>query len=204
MSEYRSNKTCPKCGRCFERDEFGGRKDGRMQAYCRDCQRLVSKEKLARQQEAQRQAKLSRLVDLETSGKVCTKCGIKKPLGDFKKDKRKFSGRRSACIVCEAEWRQKLARERYLRLRDELLAKAATWRALNQRIITNQVREKRQSERNDLHDNYVKRLLIDRTQRLKAKDIPEQLIELKRDQLLLKRLTRQMQEAIQNHRTERK
>ena len=44
---------------------------------------------------------------MEQQGKVCTKCGVWKPLEEFNKDKTHKDGRRSDCKECQKEYRAK-------------------------------------------------------------------------------------------------
>ena len=43
----------------------------------------------------------------DTGGKICTKCGVWKPLDDFHKQKAGKFGRHPVCKVCTAEYNQR-------------------------------------------------------------------------------------------------
>lgn len=107
------------------------------------------------------------------------------------------------------KWREKMSpleakeyyRKSYLRHRDYQLAKkrkqykdnpefyknkSKKYREDNKKLVSAKATERARKERNELYDYVVKRSIIQGTE-LKMKDIPQELVDLKRVQLLIYR-----------------
>jgi 3-oxoacyl-[acyl-carrier-protein] synthase III len=112
--------------------------------------------------------------------KACTKCLEVKPLSDFYKDKSKKDGFRAGCKKCvyqqNTEWRKE---------NPEFIRKA------------NKKQRKKYNEWNKkaiemLSDRYIKEILKDRG--FTKEQITPELIAMKREQLELKRLSKQLKQ----------
>jgi ElaB/YqjD/DUF883 family membrane-anchored ribosome-binding protein len=144
--------------------------------------------------------------------KSCTKCKIEKPTTEFGRDKRIRSGLCSRCKLCVAEYN----RARYLEQREQVIERVANYARNNKEEIRarckayyqrnkDRIKEKtkrwREANLNrakktrnlrvrhnaaELTDSYVRQIMIYQSP-IKAKDIPDELVELKRAQLLLHR-----------------
>jgi hypothetical protein len=110
--------------------------------------------------------------------KACRKCKVVKSLAEFSKAAGYRGGLRSRCRECEAA--------RYDKYRSENKEKVATWRA-NCRANNKEQRAASSAKwwanaKNTLSDSYIKGCI-----NLSGIKIPQELIELKRIQILIKR-----------------
>lgn len=132
--------------------------------------------------------------------KTCPKCGEVKALSEFNKDAISKDGKQFWCKKCHsASWKiwylknaeRKRDREAKRRAENPERARArfAKWCADNPEA---RVRATRLRAEN-LTDGYVADVM-----RIKVKDCPPELIELKRYQLEMHRMTKQLAKEIQN------
>lgn len=126
----------------------------------------------------------------EQASKACTKCGAEFPLSEFWRSPRNAGGYATACKSCSkvqhASWVGKnkdrvrcLARKHYERTpavqRNKLARKSSAI-----------CRER-------LSDSYVKKAIVQGSS-LRYSDVTPEMVELKRQQLLIRRLARQLKE----------
>ncbi len=151
--------------------------------------------------------------------KKCSKCGEVKPLSEFNKSKSRKDRHADWCKEClniyskayrKANPEKILAYNKAYRKAnpEKILAYSKAYYKVNKEKLNDYSKEwavnnpeKRKvsvnknalKNKKELSDNYVKRLFIQRTS-LTASDIPPELIEIKRQQLILKRLLKQQKE----------
>jgi hypothetical protein len=98
-------KVCSKCG--IDKTEEGFHKDKRAKdgfsSQCKQCMRKYKQEK----RDLVRLQKKLKDESKDYTKKICCKCGIEKPLGEFHKDKNKKVGVRSTCKQCTSMSLQK-------------------------------------------------------------------------------------------------
>jgi len=117
--------------------------------------------------------------------KKCTKCGEVKALTEFRRAKNRKAGFTSICKVCK-----KAQTKNYKAIyRDNQKKKRAKWYADNpEKVLVR--KDKRIIEITDsLVASYLK---------VSVKECPPELLELKREQLKLHRLTKQLKKEIKN------
>jgi len=142
--------------------------------------------------------------------KICTKCGIEYPatLEYFGKAKGGKFGRKAICRICETS-KHKIYRENNKekitaqskiyceKNKESIRAKHKIYRENNKEKMTSKhkiyyennkekITSKRKIYRENLSDSYVKELLTGKSG-LSCKDIQQELIEIKRVQILIKR-----------------
>ena len=141
-----------------------------------------------------------------------TKCEKLKSLNEFHKRKTNKCGYRNPCIECykkyiekNVEKIRKTKRKYYLKHQDEIcksqkeyyennkdrmLNKLKKYREENREQIRERDRKYNQKQRDNLTDVYIKNMLTGGNN-LKPEDIPQELIEAKRQHLKLKRITKE-------------
>lgn len=161
-----------------------------------------------------------------TQTKVCSKCGVEKEVGEFHANRRTKDGKRALCKACVREHnkaRYAANREYFLRKaaaykdekREIVLEKRRMKRAENLKEARRRAREWRKANgekvkaadvayyaqnrdrlleksrvlSRELHDRYV-------ISTLKTKNVTPELIQLKREQLEIHRLTKQLNKLI--------
>lgn len=121
------------------------------------------------------------------AGRACTKCGVFRLLTSFPKKRGRSDGRSSECKLCRLARR----RARYARDPSQKLAKRKQYVEVNRGALA----QKRRDGVEQLSDIYVKKRLLAGT-RLKAADLSPELIELKRDEMCLRRIGTRMLQAL--------
>ena len=139
--------------------------------------------------------------------KTCTKCLISKPLNDYSKERKGLYGLKSQCKVCanarqnaysltekgcaarRASRKKYAASEKGIRVRREL--KIEYRKSDNGREYE---RSCRRAGAANLSDRYIKHYIY-KTLGMRWGQITPELIEMKREQLTLRRLARQLKEA---------
>lgn len=121
--------------------------------------------------------------------KKCTKCGKHKPLDAYYADRRNKDGRVSECKDCFA------ARSRgvYEKRKNQYVERSMKWRADNRERYLQGVRRQTVRQVSSLSDKYVVACL--RQCGINVRQIPSALMEVKREQLRLHRLAKEMQQA---------
>lgn len=165
-----------------------------LQHQCKACNKKRDGARRERKRLAKAAALVERLRLVAERGKVCTKCHELKPATAYKRDTsgEHVDGIRSECRACTYA-----AQQRWFHSNPDAQRKqrqcAANFR-LSPDYLPN-IRANRQRARNDLADSYVKKLLTDRTP-IRPAEIPDELLELKREQLATARLSRQLRKVI--------
>ena len=143
--------------------------------------------------------------------KVCNKCNGEKPLIFYHKNKVAKDGYHGMCKDCRSKhdnWNSRnkehcslMAKKRYEKDKTVIIKRAADWYTDNKdrRIQANKIWKVNNPEkvrlymevhdikrRGGLNDNYVRSLFVQKTN-IKRKDVPQELIELKRIQILITR-----------------
>ena len=119
--------------------------------------------------------------------KQCTRCKEIKDVSKFHR-KRKYNsfikaGYQSVCKICNSI---------ICKMKNKISCNQEKWSEYYYKDIKKSRKRKRQIKfiaRNSLSDQYIKELLIRRTD-LKTSDIPDDLVELKREQLKIIRILR--------------
>jgi phage gp36-like protein len=140
--------------------------------------------------------------------KTCSKCGETKVLDAFYRSKTGVSGRHSYCKACGIAYAKERWPTVYAKNKDQMLARAAEWQRANpdrykkrlgEWVAKNRehVREaKKQSTKkgvDELIDGYVAGCIG-----LPLSQIPRNVLEMKREQLSLQRLTKQLKQELTN------
>lgn len=109
-------------------------------------------------------------------GKQCAGCHVDKPLEDFYPHPSGRMGFTSQCKTCMA-------------------ATAAAWRKANPERASRNAQSAHQRQMSQLHDTYVRRTIVQGTG-LSRSAIPQHLVDLKREQLAISRLARELKQTI--------
>ena len=119
--------------------------------------------------------------------KKCSKCGDVKSLEEFHKDKSRSDGAGAYCKHCISQQKRNYrARNRGL-----LTRRTKDWVVHNR----DRIAERERKATRILDDRYVKRVLRMHTANRRA-EIPPKLIALKREQLAIKRMARELKSAL--------
>lgn len=119
--------------------------------------------------------------------KVCCECGVEKQLNDFSKDAKRKDGRGSRCHTCNRAVVNKWSAMH----RDKKRAEGELYR----RTFPEQAKEANRRYREKLTDGYI-RTLISQDGQLKPSDVSDDLIFMKREQVLLTRLNKTLSNFI--------
>ncbi len=150
--------------------------------------------------ERERDPEGARMSDETITGKRCAKCGEWKGFDAFYTDRRARDGKQSHCGACKAK-----ASAEYKKKNPEVAKRHANaWNAANpekRRAIARKFAQKcnkarKASERHFLADSYVRRVM-----KVRANEASQELINLKREQLSLHRLLRDLKQAIEKEPT---
>jgi len=172
----------------------------RRRARCRACVSAYMRERAAHIREANApalaaaarlrlEAKALELERRRLHGKACGCCGVVRPLENFEpRSGWRLDGRGSKCSDC----RNAKKRRRYARDPSSSIARR---RAYSQ-AHADELRMKWLQRSADLADSYIVKRLTDGSPGLRAKNIPRSLIELKREQLRLRRLAKEFKQAV--------
>ncbi|WP_157119062.1 hypothetical protein [Azohydromonas lata] len=176
-------KTCTKCKETLPLDVFArdSQRAGGLRLRCKSCDnerrrswtkanpertRIASKRKNAARDAARVEARTNKLAALPPDKKKCPQCASIYPLAEFPVDKTKSSGHTSWCRNCYRH----------------------AWRSNYQEHAPKRRAQQRQ-ETAELSDGYVRRKLI-RDSGIQPGDVPQALIDLKREHLRLLRQLR--------------
>lgn len=143
--------------------------------------------------------------------KTCAQCGKVRPLLGYFVDKRKSDGRRSECKACTAEYRAKhkersakTERDWRERNRERCARAKAEWKKRNPDLYRALIAKyyKADRERRLEYHKTTRELLkpsyVANTLGLKTNNVPSELLDLKREQLTLHRLAKQLKQASTN------
>lgn len=133
--------------------------------------------------------------------KRCSKCGEVKTAEGFSSDRRQKDGRARWCRACKAN----SARDWYRANPERHAATATAWRRANPEKVRakdrriEQAHPERSRERTRRNTAKLADCYVAGTLRMPLPTIPGDLLELKREQLLLRRLTRKLVQELENH-----
>ena len=117
--------------------------------------------------------------------KTCTKCGETKELSEFYADKSKKDEKRARCKKCDSPCQ----RNRRIENLEKFRAREAKMRAENPEKVLSTAAKSRQN----LTPSYIANVM-----HISVNACPPELLELKRHQLEMHRLTKQLTKEIQN------
>jgi len=116
--------------------------------------------------------------------KKCFKCGVIKDITMYFIDRNSKSGRRGDCKPCNIKstnkWRK--ANIGKVRKRERTYKKSPVQKLRSKRLSA--------KNRDDLSDMYIRSLIVKKDKNLKSSDVSDELVELWRLNLKLKRLLR--------------
>lgn len=129
---------------------------------------------------------------LNMKSKVCKKCGIEKPFSEFSNEKRVKDGKAARCNQCEHERQSSPEYKERKRVtdknrRNKILNPNGYIKYKKQQEAYLKRTHYRKKEVYMLKDNYIKGLIASSLSYATSKDIPQNMIDLKRQHLLLKR-----------------
>ena len=172
-------KKCSKCGEVKAVSNFNKcktNKDGYM-SYCKICFKQyyqANKEKIKEQQKQYYQANKEKIKEQQKQYGQANK-------GKFKERMKKY-------YQTNKEKLKEKKKEYYQANKEKLKEKQKEYRQANKKKLKEKMKKYRQGDRDKLVDSYIKSIINKQTNgMLKAKDIPQELIELKRNNLILKR-----------------
>ncbi|KPG69102.1 hypothetical protein [Pseudomonas libanensis] len=128
----------------------------------------------------------------EAQMKICSMCKQSLPLDEFYRDSSRACGRRPACKACSKAGLSKAKQKAYYQANRE--ARNAYGKAYYQANKTQGKGHAKRSLKRSvdrLDDTYIKQILVKFTT-LKRFQIPQELVELKRLELSIKRKTKEM------------
>jgi hypothetical protein len=165
-------------------------------SWCKQCTTESERSKAKAKADAKAKA-LAALIEKEMRfGRECTRCKTLKPLSSFKRDPNKRAGRDTRCKDClkpDAKASQAL---RYQKHREAIRERNERWNKLH----ADQVRATRMLNRAEgrklLSDPYLVNLLTQRCD-LPRSAIPPKLIAIKREDLLVKRLRKEINAVVE-------
>lgn len=190
-------KRCSKCGVSKSADSFYRTTDG----WCKVCHNEYSKQKREKQnagKKAQKQAEiLARISDFLLNGKACSRCCVVKTKEEFPKCSRNIDGHEGVCKECNKKADSFVHKKNYEKNKDYIKAKVNQYAKENRELINQKMRDKKAKMRADIAPLYVKHLLL-----IKAKDVTDEMIKLKTEQIAIKRLSRQIKHVLKDAKNE--
>lgn len=189
-------KYCPVCWCDKSRIDFHKNRtahDG-LQSTCKSCCGIRAVLKRTKEKVSRNAVKDAQMETWRRYGKACFTCGRTLHLQEFTADATKASGCRGTCKECERPRRQESRNNYYKKNAMKVKDKVSNYRVDNaERIRVSRLTETAR-QRKDLSDRYVRKLLAERCQHLKELEIPVELVEVKRQHLLLLRKLKELQE----------
>lgn len=145
--------------------------------------------------------------------KVCTKCGDPKELEEFVKDKSCRNGRSHTCKTCHNLYMKKRYATGVCYQKKEITRLSILQKQINRKKTTKKYREKTEDKQKrriyvlkkqnywckTLNDNYIKKVLY-LSHGLKVKDITPEMIELKRELILMHRGIKEIRDELNSAR----
>jgi hypothetical protein len=165
-----------------------------MQSQCKGCmtaRAALRQDRRRRDRLAEHAAEVERR---KTDGKPCARCHLIKPFGEFR-DKRPdhLDGVGSYCWHCQLERKRIKYSKRPIEKRTAY--QRAYIQANRQEVRTKRIQQ-RATDRAELADSYVAKLILGKSKDIKAKQLPKPIIDLKRQQIEVKRLSKALTTAI--------
>lgn len=185
-----ANKKCTYCGELKNMNEFymDSRKPGRRQSRCKECLRGLSLDNY-RQKKLSGFLKVKSHVKAYSSSRECSKCRKLKPNDEYHKDASTKTGVRATCKTCinsKGSFIYLRDKEKY---KEHRRAASKNYYLRNKNRLCIYKRQKERKEIEDLSDRYIKKLISRRHVKnnmlvtIKASDIPDVLVDVKRLQL---------------------
>ncbi len=119
-------------------------------------------------------------------GKTCSKCGEVKPLSDFHRNKKEKDEYQCQCKACRRPYDKKYNKDN----KEKISAYNKQYRENNKEKLLAHNKQHKREQGKILSTTYVKNILTG-TFKIKQADITPEMIELKREQLLIKRALKQ-------------
>ena len=117
--------------------------------------------------------------------KKCSKCKEIKSLDKFYKHREAKDGFNGACKYCKKEYQKNYNKDYKLKNKERIKKDRKKYRLVNK----SKIKDYREKIVNELSDVYIKGLLVSNSSLL-CGDIPQCLIDAKRQELQIKRITR--------------
>lgn len=195
---YDYKKKCSKCKTEKKLEDFYKVKNGRYyMSCCKICFSEYAKKKtINRKAERLKQHEKIRH-ESETIGIVCKKCGTLKHKDAFPVNKGNITGRDKTCRDCQSDHKRLLARNRYKKEKDKIKERVKKYTDSNRDAVNKKARDKKAKARIEISPLYVKHLL-----NMKAKDVTDEIVKLKTEQIAIKRLTKQIRNLLKAERNE--
>jgi hypothetical protein len=170
-------------------------------SWCKFCHNEYSKQKREKQNAGKKRKKqaaiLARISDFLLNGKACKKCGIVKASNDFPKYSRNIDGHEGNCKQCKSEKDSLVHKKNYQKNKDQIKEKVKQYAEKNREKVNKNMRAKKAKMRAEITPLYVKHLL-----KIKAKDVTDEMIKLKTEQIAIKRLSRQIKHVLKEEKNE--
>jgi hypothetical protein len=190
-------KRCSKCGISKSPEFFYKTID----SWCKFCHNEYSKQKREKQnagKNEEKQAKiLARISDFLLNGKACKKCRIVKASNDFFKRSECIDGHEGVCKQCNKEKDRLVHKKMYEKNKDQIKEKVKQYTEKNRETVNQKANAKKAVMRAEITPLYVKHLL-----KIKAKDVTDEMIKLKTEQIAIKRLSRQIKHVLKDEKNE--
>jgi hypothetical protein len=190
-------KRCSKCGISKSPESFYNTID----SWCKCCHNQYSKQKREKQNAGKKEKKqaaiLARISDFLLNGKSCKKCGIFKTKNDFRKRSDSIDGHEGVCKECNKKQDSSVNKKKYQRNKEQIKARVIKYSQINRELVNHKARCRKANERSKILPGYVKKLLI-----IKAKNVTDEMIKLKTEQIAIKRLSRQIKHVLKEEKNE--
>lgn len=184
-------KRCSKCGIYKPQDSFYKK----THSWCKCCHNEYIKQKREIQNAGKKEKKqaelLARISSFLLNGKACKKCGIVKTSHDFTKRSGAIDGHEGVCKQCNREKDSLVHKNNYKKNKDQIKQKVKQYADKNREKLNKNAREKKKKMRAEIAPLYVKHLLG-----MKAKDVTDEMIKLKTEQIAIKRLSKQIRNVL--------
>lgn len=182
-------KGCPKCQAVKPLDQFYRTKAGKPHSWCRACNNQSVRDRRSARQVDRLTAKIAEITLRAVNGKPCFRCGVAKALTEFRIDARKADGRAASCEDCMREAKRASRAAYYARNLDKVKTPTPTPERRKEYAANRRLKRKRASE--EVADSYVARLFTRYSKALRPSDLPKALIEAKRYEILISRITKE-------------
>ncbi len=190
-------KRCTKCGINKSIDLFYRTND----SWCKCCHNNYIKQKRAGKNTGKKLEKqLSIVYKISAfllNGKTCIRCGILKTKNEYSKHSRNIDGHENICKECKKKSDSLFHKNNYKKNKEYIKTKTKEYAQQNREKVNKNMRERKAIARAEISKLYVKHLL-----KIKAKDITNEMIKLKTEQIELKRLSRQIRNTLKETKNE--
>lgn len=192
------DKVCSKCKTEKGLEHFYKNKNtGYFMSMCKNCFSEYAKKKTAKRQEERFEKYSAIKHECETVGMVCKKCLTLKNKNYFPINMGNITGRDGTCRDCQADKNRSTAKKSYERNKEKYKERVRSYAQNNRCKVNKYMRDKKAKMRSEIAVGYVKHLL-----KIKAKDVTDEMIKLKTEQIELKRLSRQIRNTLKEEKNE--